>query len=371
MIKILHIAKPIGGVGVYIQLLTKHLQAEEFCNVLLCNKDDKITTFKNSLEEKIETFHINLNREIKPLSDIKCLIDIIKKIRKIKPDIIHCHSAKAGILGRLVGTYLKIPTLYTPHAYSYLSTNSKLKKHTYKQIEKAFKFSSAKTLCCSLSEYNRTVNDLNFNKKNVLLWNNSIEDVANVVVNESGYNLPQKYICTIGRPSYQKNTELLINTIVEIKKQRKDIHLVVLGVGFYSPSLVKIKELIKNKNLESNITLVEWIERKKALSILKQADLYISTSRYEGLPYAVIEALALGKPCVVTNVDGNKDLIEDNFNGFKVKKDKNEIVDKVLTLINNEEERERMGVNSRKYFEESFKIEKNIGLLEEIYKSMK
>ncbi|WP_435260852.1 glycosyltransferase [Tenacibaculum sp. nBUS_03] len=371
MIKILHIAKPIGGVGVYIQLLTKHLKAEEFCNVLLCNKEDKITTFKNSSEENIQTFHINLNREIKLLSDIKCLIDIIKKIRKIKPDIIHCHSAKAGILGRLVGAYLKIPTLYTPHAYSYLSTNSKFKIYTYKQIEKAFKFFPSKTLCCSLSERNRTLDDLKFKEINVLLWNNSIEDVSDLAVNETENCLPKKYICTIGRPSYQKNTELLINAIFEIKQQQKDIHLVVLGVGFYSPSLVKIKELIKKKNLESNITLVEWLEREKALSILRKADLYISTSRYEGLPYAVIEALALGKPCVVTNVDGNKDLIENNFNGFKVKKEKNEIVDKVFTLINNEKEIERMGLNSRKHFEKKFNIKNNISLLEEIYKSMK
>jgi glycosyltransferase involved in cell wall biosynthesis len=63
--------------------------------------------------------------------------------------------------------------------------------------------------------------------------------------------------------------------------------------------------------------------------------LYISTARYEGLPYAVIESLALSKPCVVTNCDG-KDLINDGFNGFVINEDVIQFKEKILKLLGDE-----------------------------------
>ena len=101
MIKILHIAMPIGGVGTYIQLLTKYVQTEMFNTVLLCNKDDKIPIIKNASGEKIATYYIPLQREINPIKDIQCMMDMIKKIKQIQPDVLHCHSAKAGIFRKI------------------------------------------------------------------------------------------------------------------------------------------------------------------------------------------------------------------------------------------------------------------------------
>ncbi|CAL2105740.1 Glycosyltransferase Family 4 [Tenacibaculum sp. 190524A02b] len=371
MIKILHIARPVGGVGVYIQLLSKFLENEKFSNILICNKKEKIIPIKNNLGEDIEKYHVNLKREINPFKDLQCLKEIIRIVKDKKPDVIHCHSAKSGILGRLAGAYLGVPTLYTPHAYSYLSTDSIVKRNIYMLIEKVFKFLPSKTLCCSKSEEYRTIYDLGFDTKKVLLWNNCIEDISHKVSNTFDCKLPKNYICTIGRPSYQKNTELLINTLFEIKKEKKDIHLVILGVGLYSPSLDAVKKLIEQKSLNDNVTLIEWIDREDALDILKKSNLYISTSRYEGLPYAVIEALALGKPCIVTDVDGNKDLVENEFNGFIVKENVQEIAKQTMILIEDENKMKIMGNNSYLLFQEKFSIIQNIELLEKIYTKIK
>ncbi|CAL2090774.1 Glycosyltransferase, family GT4 [Tenacibaculum sp. 190524A02b] len=371
MIKILHIARPVGGVGVYIQLLSKFLEKESFSNVMICNKKEKIIPIKNNLGEDIEKYHVNLKREINPSNDLQCLKEIIRIVKDKKPDVIHCHSAKSGILGRLAGAYLGIPTLYTPHAYSYLSTDSTIKRNVYILIEKIFKFLPSKTLCCSESEKRRTIEDLGFNIEKVLLWNNSIENVSVRLHDNFEYKLPLNYICTIGRPSYQKNTELLIETIFEVKKEVKNIHLVILGVGFYSPSLDNVKKMINEKELNNNVTLIEWVERDKALGILRKSDLYISTSRYEGLPYAVIEAIALGKPCVVTDVDGNKDLVKDGFNGFVVKENVNEIARGIISLNEDDKRRNIMGKNSKVFFDKNFSMENNIELLRNIYRKIK
>ena len=77
-------------------------------------------------------------REINLHKDLKSLLQIINKIRQLKPDLIHCHSAKAGILGRITGLLLNTPTFYTPHAYSFLSTDNKYKKIIFIELLKSF-----------------------------------------------------------------------------------------------------------------------------------------------------------------------------------------------------------------------------------------
>ena len=85
------------------------------------------------------------------------------------------------------------------------------------------------------------------------------------------------------------------------------------------------------------------------------------------MPYAVLEALALSRVCVVTKVDGNKDVVKNNYNGFTVPPKASEIAEKIIIIWNNEEKRKKMEENSRKIFEQFFKIDKNIHLLEKIY----
>ena len=363
MLKIVHIAKPVGGVGVYIDLLTQHLNKDNFKHIILYNEEE-VDLQANPLRE---IFHIPLIREIKPVRDFRCLLQIITLLKELKPDRIHCHSAKAGILGRLAGAYLKISTVYTPHAYSYLSAESNFKRLFFKSIEKAFRVFPAKTIACSYSEYNRTINDLKFEEKKVFLWKNSIADIIKKKQETTKSKLPKHFICSIGRPSYQKNTELLVETILEVKKSIKEIQLVILGVGFYSPFYKKVENFIKKNDLSNNITLIPWLQREEVIEVLRKSKFYISTSRYEGLPYSIIEALALSKPCIVTSVDGNKDLIKTNYNGFLIKDDSLKLSQAVIELFKNEDLLKRMSIGARKTFEDNYNIEKTITQLETIY----
>lgn len=367
MIKIVHIAKPIAGVGVYIKLLSEYLNPKEFKNFIFCNEKDNNIDLYDALKEKIEVRHIDIKREVNVTKDINCLKQILRHLREVKPDIVHCHSAKAGILGRLAASIVKIPCLYTPHAFSYLSADQKLKRLMFKFIEKSFKYSSSKILACSKSEYNRAIKELKFSKNNVLLWENSLPKFNYKKVTKNNINLPENYICTIGRPSYQKNTELLIETIYKVKERITDIHLVVLGVGFFSPKLQNVKNLIDKYDLSSNITLIDWIDRDATLAILNSSDFFVSSSRYEGLSYAGLEALMLAKPGVLTNVDGNKDLIEQNINGFLVDDNSTIFADKIVELYNSKLLIQKMSVASKKKFENEFDLEKNILKLERIY----
>ena len=223
------------------------------------------------------------------------------------------------------------------------------------------------TLACSVSEYNKSLNDLKITKRKVLVWKNSIERIIYTKA-PTEYTLKnQDYICAIGRPSFQKNTLLLIKSILVAKKDLPNIQLVILGVGFYSPDKEVIEIFIKKYNLEKNITLIPWLKREESLHLLKNSKFLVSTSRYEGLPYSVIEAFALSKPCLLSNVDGHRDIIINNYNGFLAQENSKDISKKIIIMLKNKALLKEMSFNSRTFFEEFFLIEKNIKKLENIY----
>lgn len=161
----------------------------------------------------------------------------------------------------------------------------------------------------------------------------------------------------------------MVDVLKELKKEKPKIHLVLMGVGFYSPNLVTVKKLIKKYALQNNITLLEWTRREDIFNIIKHSKLYISTARYEGLPYSIIEALALKKACVATDADGNRDLIKNNENGFVIFDENVEnFKNKVVNLLQDDDLRTQFETNAFAKFNANFNIENTIRSLETIYK---
>jgi glycosyltransferase involved in cell wall biosynthesis len=120
--------------------------------------------------------------------------------------------------------------------------------------------------------------------------------------------------------------------------------------------------------LNKSVTLIEWTDRENIFNIINNSKFYISTARYEGLPYSIIEALALGKPCIVSDCDGNRDLIQNDNNGFVIKGENiAEFNEKIKLLLNNEALLEKLSVNAKVCFNENYNIQRNIKKLEEIY----
>jgi len=362
--KILHVFYLGGGISTSIKLITKYTNQEKFEHIVLNGTDEQ----KNLGLINSTIYNLKFGREIHFFKDVVLFFKTLRICLKEKPDLIHGHSAKGGIISKLLGFFANTPCLHTPQAYSYLSTQNKIKKAFYFFIEKCLKVLPHKILASSNSEKVRAIEELNYPENRVFTFSNAISQITDLSNSKTEFFLPKKYICSVGRPSFQKNIEYMIEVLREIKKTDSEIHLVIMGVGFYSPNLESVKNKIKKYDLEENVTLLEWLSRESIFNIVKSSQLYISTARYEGLPYAVIEALALKKALVLTNVDGNKDLVDDGQNGYLV--DENNVSDfkeKVIELLQNDEKRNRFEINSYEKFSESFDITKTITQLEEIY----
>ena len=369
--KIVHILNSVGGVDISLRLILKNIDSKKFENIVIHGKSDTSITFENKENDKIKSFKLNIVRNINPLKDVTALYQSYKVLKNEKPDLIHAHSAKGGVLGRVLGFLLNIPVLYTPQAFSYLSTQNKLKKRIYLLIEKALKTKNNYIVASSNSELNRAINEVKYPKSNTFLFNNCINPIQLNLSSENKHNLPTDFICTIGRPCYQKNIELMVDVFAEVTTNI-DCHLVIMGVGLHSDHLQSVKDKITDKKLNNKITLIDWIDRNNALNILSKSKLYISTARYEGLPFSIIEAMALKKALVVTDCDGNRDLVKDNQNGYIIKnEDVNLFAEKIIELLKSQEKREIFEQESYNFFESDFNIEKNIFQLENIYNKVK
>jgi len=365
-VKVAHVLYSVGGVEVYLDLVTKNIDSKIVENIIIHSKKNKVKEYIDNVGKPVKQFFIPIQRDISIVHDLKCVYQTIKILKKEKPDLIHAHSAKGGIIGRLASLFYPVTVLHTPHAYSYLSTNSKLKKKIFLTIERVFKSFNSVLLATSDSELKRGIEEVGYKPSKALLFNNSILPVS--VKGLEVQALPKTYICTVGRPSYQKNIELMIEVVRKIKKKIPDIHLVVMGLGVVSPNTESVKELISKYHLEDNTTLIEWIERDKIFHILKGAKFYLSTSRYEGLPYSIIECLSLKKAIIASNCDGNRDLVINNYNGYLIDETEiDEFVQKSMELYDNNKLRREFENNSYYLFKEKFDLSTNIKSLEEIY----
>ncbi|MGL5435343.1 MAG: glycosyltransferase [Lachnospiraceae bacterium] len=300
MKKILHVCESFGG-GVFSFL-------KDLCNEQVASYD--VTIFYARREQTPDNFEsmfpnevnfiesIYLKKEINPLNELKARSEMKNIINNIKPDIIHLHSSKAGIIGRTIKTK-KIKKFYTPHGFSFLKQDdSKIKRIIYKGIEKITSFSNCTITCCSKGEY-EVAKSLT---KKAALVNNGInvkelDELLNKIKQKKRKELT---VGTISRIGYQKNPKLF-NKIALANPQ---INFIWIGDGE-----------LRHELTSSNIEIRGWLKRDEAIKELMQCDVFLLPSLWEGLPISLLEAMYIQKVCLVSNVVGNRDVIN-RENGF-------------------------------------------------------
>lgn len=378
--KILHIGNLKSGIDTYVRN-TVALASDKFEFVIVNGADDNSKPYMRH-GKQVETYSIDMYRALNPIKDMKAVMQAIKIIKKEKPDLVHCHSAKGGVIGRFAAFFTGTKVVYTAHAFSFLSAESAKKKQVFLLLEKIAKLNSY-LLACSGSERELGIKVVGFKVKKAFAWNNAVPDadkgltrISQVSQISSQKNetsdLPvpkagERYITSIGRPSYQKNPLFMVEVAHGIHLKHPDIKFYLLGVGFYSPMLEDMKKLIHQYDMDDTFYLLPWLSHEETLKYVKGSLLYFMTSLYEGLPISVIEAMSLGKAVVASDVLGNKDCVKDGYNGYLLPLKEEVFVEKMNDLIENDEKRKEMEKNSRSYFESDFFIDNRIKALEEIY----
>ena len=304
--KVVHIVEAMGGgVFTYIVDLSNKLCDEYDIYVAHGIRDEIPENFREYFDDRITLVRIeNFTREIHLVKDIGAIREIRKIIRQIQPDIIHLHSSKAGVIGRISirGNYKK---LYTPHGYSFLMQDAgKARKFLYYTIEKILARCKCITVACGYGEYEEAQKIT----KNVVCIHNGIDLESNdtdMKKANRGENQARDgsdlMVVTMGRICEQKNPKLFN----EIAERMPDVKFLWIGDG-------ELRDVLSSANVE----ITGWMERDKAVSEALRGKVFLLTSLYEGLPISLLEAMYMKKICIVSNVIGNKDVIHNNVNGY-------------------------------------------------------
>lgn len=365
--RILHIGQMIGGLDIYIRNSIQYNKAEQNEYIIVCGKEDKHQSIVRD-GKAVREYPISLYRSLNPVNDLTALIQAVKIIKREKPGVIHCHSAKGGIIGRTAGWMTGVKTFYTPHAFSYLCTPSKLKRWVFLTIERLTRFKTY-VLACSESEQEMAMAEVGYDPQHALVWHNAVPDAS--LEHGKVVEMQEPYACYIGRPCYQKNTLFLLDVIKKVKDKGCGLKFVLLGVGYHSPELEAMKAKMAELGLEDTIKLEPWISHADCQEFVRKSLFYISTALYEGLPLAVVEAMSNGKAIVASDVVGNRDCVRDGENGYLLPLDADAYAEKIIQLVNDNELRGRMEKASRELFLKEFFIENRISYLQNQYEMFK
>lgn len=331
------------GIFFYLVDMTTSLKDKYDFLILHGMREETPNNFKEYFPKNVKFIEIkNLKRNIS-FKDIKAIKEIKQIIKNERCDIIHLLSSKAGALGRISIHNKKM--FYTPHSYAFLTEN-KLKNFIYKTLEIILSKINrkCKTIASSKSEYIETIK---FNKKAVYI-NNGINTKK-----LSTYNVNKKEltICTCGRIDKQKNPKVFN----EIALAFPNIKFLWIGDG-----------PLRSELTSENIEITGYKSKDEVIKLLSENDIFLFPSLWEGLSIVLLESMYLKNICIVSNIDGNRYVIENNTNGF-IANNINDYIEIINNIINKKINKNKIRNNARKEILENYDIEKKCKEYEKIY----
>lgn len=159
----------------------------------------------------------------------------------------------------------------------------------------------------------------------------------------------------------------MVEIMKRVHESMPDMKFYLVGVGFYAPMLEETKALVSDYGLDDFFIMKPWLTHAETLGYLKYAQLYVTTSLYEGLPIAVLEAMGMGKAVVASDVIGNNDCVKDNYNGKLIPMDADVFANVICEIMGDKTVKSQLEKNAMDYFESKFLINKRISELENIY----
>lgn len=369
-----------GGTRRHLNDLVSHLDRERFSVSVVCSTK-RSKAFLGDIDrmrrEGIDVKVIPMVRAIRPLADFIAFVRIFLHIHRHKYAIVHTHSSKAGMLGRLAARLAGVPgIIHTPHVFSFQMRVAHWRQAWYSRLERLAAGMTDIFVCVSRQEQKVAIaQGLAPEDKFVLIENGiddsdhadaaEIEHQRSILRAEHSIAPDAPVVAMTGRFARQKGHRFLIEAVARIRGEFPSLKLVLAGGGKETHT---IQSQIHHLGLEDATTMLGECENSTVIH--RMADIVVLPSLWEGLPYVLIEAMAAGKAIVASGVGGVTDAVVDGENGIIVPPgDVDALSEALVRLLQDRELSNRLGKNARATAVEKYGIEKMINRLEEIYES--
>lgn len=329
--------------------------------------------------EGVQYRDVDMHREISPINDLISLYRLIKLFRKEKPDIVHANTPKGALLGLLAAKIASVPKrIYNVNGLRFETTTGNLRRLLI-MMEK---------IACACA--NKVIPQSN-GVAEVLKKERITKNPLKVILNGSGNGVDVNYFdptqqeikmeaskirngfdgivfVFVGRLVGDKGVNELVVAFDKLNKEYDNVRLYLIGIR--EEKLDPIKEET-SKIIEKNLNIFEFGHQSDVRPYLAASDIFVLPSYREGFPNVVLEASSMGLPCIVSDVNGATDAIQDGVNGLIIPKRNSEALYHAMRQLKNDKsQRESMASLARSIVYERFDKRNVWQATLEMYKSL-
>ena len=312
----------LGGAQKHLLNLTRGLDKERFNPFILTAHDGLLVDAARQIPGLQLVRCRFFERPIRPVKDILTLFFLYRFIRNNNIDIVHTHSSKAGILGRLAAKAAGVKNIiHTVHGWSFHGYQSGIAYYFYLFLEKlCASFSSQIIVVSQWDKRQASQHSVGRQDKLKLIrYNINLEEFRNKagairVKEEFGLSGADLVVGMVACFKAQKAPLDFIKLAAAVANDFPNAKFILVGDGVLRK---KVCALINKLNLKRKIILTGW--RNDIASILSCLDVFVLTSLWEGLPIAVLEAMAAGVPVIATDTGGISEVVLSGKTGYLVK----------------------------------------------------
>lgn len=302
----------------------------------------------------------NLVQPLRPRQDLRALKDLTLLLRELQPDLLHCHTSKAGVIGRLAARKAGVRALFTAHTWCFADGTSLLWKVVGTPSERLTARWTEKII--TVSESNRVLalqKQIARAEKLVTVHNGIGDSKYRARPDRDG--IPQ--IVMVARFAPQKNQQQLLEALAGLRDL--PFRLSFVGDG---PTRAVVESSARQLQLEDRVHFLGT--RMDTEKILSESSIFALATNWEGFPITILEAMRAGLPVIATDVDGVREAVNDDVTGFLVPRhDTPALRDRLRLLLNGPSLRAAMGAAGRKAYESEFTVAAMLRKIEAVYLS--
>ncbi len=358
----------LGGAQSHLYELMAHIEEYDYESFLITGRAGWLTDEADKLGIKNYILP-SIVREISPVNDIKALYDVYKVLKKEQADIIHCHSSKAGIIGRLAGKMYGIRTVFTAHGWAFTEGVSPRKRWFYRNIENFVGYFTDKIVCVSEYDHQLGFRKLPAHKGKMVTIHNSLPDLPQYVRDWEAHPVGDVLHCVaVARFAPPKKNIELLYILRQLLDEGISLDITFIGDG---PDFAKAKTVAKELQLGDSAIFLG--ARTDVPKLLPKYDLFILLSDWEGFPISILEAMRAGLPVLASNVGGVNEEVQKDENGWLVHKgnEKKELLASLSAAQHNKSIYQQYGNRGRTIYQEKFSLKNMLDNIYTVYQENK
>ena len=370
----------MGGPAHHVSLLSGRLDRERYETLLLYGK---VGRGEASLEDLARKRHARLESvpglgpELNPVKDLRALLGLIRAVRRFSPDIVHTHTAKAGMLGRLAALLGRRPRpliVHTYHGHVLEGYFDPVRDALYRGLERRLARSSDALIGVSQA----TVDDLvrlgiaPRSKFRVLPIGLSLEpflasspDDGAAFRREAGARDGELLLTFVGRLVPIKRVDVLLRAVQRARGAGAPVRLAIVGDGELRGELAQLAGTL---GLSDTVYFAGY--REDMLPVAAASDLAVLSSDNEGTPVSLIEAAAAGTAAVATRVGGVADVVTDETGLLVPAGDSDSLGDAIATLASDAALRAAMGERAREHVRSRYSVDRLVEDIDALYREL-